>query len=201
MKKLIISGAVILTVLLVSVSCTKAPPSLQTPAPVPPPGINIPPPTGTPTPLPTPAPTPTPSPAPALTLAPPRGPIYTDSGDTITTSVGDGFAIGLHVVLRLGARWQVSYDEANVSVRATQTALRIRVEDRGKGFHLSTLTAAASTGLLEMRERALMLGGKLNLRSTLGIGTLIMVEIPLASDKKGSDTKKRATCVNLEKNF
>ena len=88
-------------------------------------------------------------------------------------------------------------DEAEVSVRATQTALRIRVEDRGKGFHPS-----ASTGLLEMRERALMLGGKLKIRSTPGTGTLITVEIPLASDKKDSAIKKkRVTCVNLEKKY
>ncbi len=111
MKRLIL-GLILIICLLVSVSCTKAPPPPQTPAPVPPPGINIPPPpTGTPTPPPAPAPTPTPSPAPILTPAPPRGPIYTDPGDTITTSVGDGFATGLHVVLRLGARWQVNYDE------------------------------------------------------------------------------------------
>jgi len=90
-------------------------------------------------------------------------------------------------------------DEAKVSVWATQTALRIRVADRGKGFHPSALTAAASTGLLEMRERALMLGGKLKIQSTPGTGTLITVEIPLASDKKDSDIKKRMTCVNLEK--
>jgi signal transduction histidine kinase len=57
----------------------------------------------------------------------------------------------------------------------------------------------ASTGLLEMRERALMLGGKLKIQSTPGTGTLITVEIPLASDKKDSDIKKRMTCVNLEK--
>ena len=45
------------------------------------------------------------------TPAPPRGPIYTDSQKTITTYVSEGFTIGLPVVLRLGARWQVSYDE------------------------------------------------------------------------------------------
>jgi len=50
-----------------------------------------------------------------------------------------------------------------------------------------------------MCERVLMLGGKLVIRSTPGIGTLITVEIPLASDKKDSDIKKRVTCVNLEK--
>jgi len=39
------------------------------------------------------------------------GPIHTNSQETINTRVGKGFTIGLHVVKRLGASWQVSYDE------------------------------------------------------------------------------------------
>lgn len=39
------------------------------------------------------------------------GPIHTNPQETIYTAPDKGFTIGLHVVLRLGARWQVSYDE------------------------------------------------------------------------------------------
>ncbi len=39
------------------------------------------------------------------------GPIHTNPQETINTRVGKGFTIGLHVVKRLGASWQVSYDE------------------------------------------------------------------------------------------
>lgn len=81
-------------------------------------------------------------------------------------------------------------DEAKVSVRVTQRKLRIRVEDKGKGFNPPVLSAAASTGLLEMRERTLMLGGKLVIQSAPGMGTLIAVEIPLASAEKRAAGKK-----------
>lgn len=39
------------------------------------------------------------------------GPVYTDPQETIYTAPDKGFTIGLHVVKRLGASWQVSYDE------------------------------------------------------------------------------------------
>ncbi len=39
------------------------------------------------------------------------GPIHTNPQETINTSVGKEFTIGLHVTKRLGASWQVSYDE------------------------------------------------------------------------------------------
>lgn len=39
------------------------------------------------------------------------GPIHTNPQETINTRVGNGFTIGLHVVKRLGASWQVSYDK------------------------------------------------------------------------------------------
>ena len=39
------------------------------------------------------------------------GPVHTNPQETIDTRVGKGFTIDLHVVKRLGASWQVSYDE------------------------------------------------------------------------------------------
>lgn len=39
------------------------------------------------------------------------GPIHTNPQETINTRVGKGFTIGLHVVKRLVASWQVSYDK------------------------------------------------------------------------------------------
>jgi len=53
---------------------------------------------------------------PVSCAAPIPGPIYDDPQGTVRTNIvgtniGEQFTIGLHVVLRLGARWQVSYDE------------------------------------------------------------------------------------------
>jgi len=56
------------------------------------------------------------------------------------------------------------------------------VEDDGRGFDVeSALTSGQPTrlGLHGMQERASLVGGKLTLESTPGIGTTVFVEIPL----------------------
>jgi signal transduction histidine kinase len=58
------------------------------------------------------------------------------------------------------------------------------LEDDGKGF--DTDTTASSTGgrlgLLGMQERVAMVGGTLTLESTVGLGTTIIVRIPLEAE-------------------
>jgi PAS domain S-box-containing protein len=72
---------------------------------------------------------------------------------------------------------------AEVAVRlwVDENALDLRIEDRGAGFDPeATLSAAASSGLAGMRERAALLGGRLTVTSTPGSGTQVMAELPLA---------------------
>jgi len=53
-------------------------------------------------------------------------------------------------------------------------------EDDGNGFDVgSALSTPGTLGLLGMRERATLLGGTFNIRSTPGKGTRIRIEIPL----------------------
>jgi signal transduction histidine kinase len=71
---------------------------------------------------------------------------------------------------------------AEVAVRlwADENTLDLRIEDRGAGFDPeATLSAAASSGLAGMRERAALLGGRLTVTSTPGSGTQVMAELPL----------------------
>ncbi|HEX9014609.1 MAG TPA: sensor histidine kinase [Chloroflexota bacterium] len=58
--------------------------------------------------------------------------------------------------------------------------LRILVEDDGIGFDASTATSRPDSGLglLTMRERAGLLGGTFNLRSTPGHGTSVEITVP-----------------------
>lgn len=56
--------------------------------------------------------------------------------------------------------------------------LMLAIVDDGKGFR-SEEVGAGSYGLLTMRERALKLGGELDIRSKAGAGTEIHVRIPL----------------------
>lgn len=71
--------------------------------------------------------------------------------------------------------------EVTVRVWADQASLHVQVEDHGKGFDAeAALAASASVGLAGMRERSMALGGELVVESHPGMGTQIMVELPLA---------------------
>ena len=58
--------------------------------------------------------------------------------------------------------------------------LMVTVRDDGKGFEVSRLEAQEGhLGLLNMRERAEMVGGELAIRSQPGWGTRVTLSIPL----------------------
>jgi signal transduction histidine kinase len=69
--------------------------------------------------------------------------------------------------------------EVNVQIEADEATLRIQVKDAGTGFELESLPAGATGGLVGMRERAMMLGGRLEIQSARGAGTLLIAELPL----------------------
>jgi PAS domain S-box-containing protein len=70
--------------------------------------------------------------------------------------------------------------EVKVRVWSQDTALGLMVEDQGSGFDVdAALTSNRSSGLLGMRERAILLGGQLVLESTPGQGTRITATLPL----------------------
>jgi two-component system sensor kinase len=53
------------------------------------------------------------------------------------------------------------------------------VEDDGRGFTLpDTRAEAASLGLVGMRERAQMIGGKMHIETAPGEGTSVFVYVP-----------------------
>jgi signal transduction histidine kinase len=58
-------------------------------------------------------------------------------------------------------------------------ALRLEVRDNGRGFTVSARGNRKTFGLLGMRERSLALGGTLDINSTPGLGTVVVVLIPL----------------------
>jgi signal transduction histidine kinase len=69
-------------------------------------------------------------------------------------------------------------DQVLVDVREADGALRIRIEDDGRGFDPGAATDGF--GLIGMRERAELAGGSLELQSTPGDGTTIVAVIPTA---------------------
>jgi signal transduction histidine kinase len=70
--------------------------------------------------------------------------------------------------------------EASVALRADGGSLVVIVEDEGDGFVFDAAMASPSSGLSGMRERATLLGGELEVRSSPGDGTRVVARIPLA---------------------
>jgi signal transduction histidine kinase len=71
-------------------------------------------------------------------------------------------------------------NQADVSVWADKQAIHVLVNDLGSGYNIAKSSHFASTGLLGMRERALLLGGKFDIDSQPGKGTCLTAEIPLS---------------------
>jgi signal transduction histidine kinase len=67
--------------------------------------------------------------------------------------------------------------EVSIRVRANTGLLRIQIDDQGGGFDLAAV--ALGGGLVGMRERAQLLGGRLRLDSAPGQGTRVSAELPL----------------------
>jgi PAS domain S-box-containing protein len=66
---------------------------------------------------------------------------------------------------------------AELTVRSSRNAIEIEIKDNGVGFEPSLVREGF--GLVGMRERAALLGGTLDVRSTRGSGTRVRAAIPL----------------------
>jgi PAS domain S-box-containing protein len=75
---------------------------------------------------------------------------------------------------------QASQVEITLGLRGHELGLEVR--DNGLGFDLAAAAKRKSFGLLGMRERALALGGHVDIISAPGQGTVIGVSIPLDPD-------------------
>jgi PAS domain S-box-containing protein len=69
--------------------------------------------------------------------------------------------------------------DVEVRCEVDPKGLRIEIEDRGIGFDPSKI-GPISFGLVGMRERAELLGGRFSIKTAAGSGTLLTVRLPLA---------------------
>jgi signal transduction histidine kinase len=80
-------------------------------------------------------------------------------------------------------------DASEIAVRLTQypDRLRLTVTDDGRGFIGSAdsarFVAEGHFGLAGMRERAAMVGGKLDVQTNIDYGTVVILELPILDDK------------------
>ncbi|MEM9657564.1 MAG: ATP-binding protein, partial [Planctomycetota bacterium] len=70
-------------------------------------------------------------------------------------------------------------EQAEVTIESDETAVRMVVQDHGVGFDPQANRRTNRLGVLGMRERAELLQGELELRSTPGEGVRLVVTIPL----------------------
>jgi PAS domain S-box-containing protein len=79
-----------------------------------------------------------------------------------------------------------SAERVEVLIETRDNTLILIIEDNGKGFDESQITLRRDKGLgiLGMKERALLIGGTLEIETGEGKGTTIFVRVPIESDKK-----------------
>lgn len=70
-------------------------------------------------------------------------------------------------------------DKVAVHLWTEQSTLNVRIEDQGAGFDPEHVMTEESSGLVGMRERAVLLGGALTIESTPGAGTRLAARLPL----------------------
>jgi signal transduction histidine kinase len=70
--------------------------------------------------------------------------------------------------------------------------LYLKVRDNGCGFLVNSGGGGKTFGLLGMYERCLALGGKLDINSTPGLGTIVEISIPL-NEKTTKETRDDST--------
>lgn len=76
-------------------------------------------------------------------------------------------------------------NSVSVIIDRTETLLRLTIEDNGRGFEVATAgklareQLAGGLGIAGMRERVALIGGEIEIESSIGNGSTIFVRIPL----------------------
>jgi signal transduction histidine kinase len=72
--------------------------------------------------------------------------------------------------------------EVEIRVSATRSGIALLVKDNGRGAPLSVFDRADSLGIVGMRARAERFGGWLHIDSQPGLGTKVILTVPLYQD-------------------
>jgi len=76
--------------------------------------------------------------------------------------------------------------QAHVELVGEKNEIRLRIVDAGVGFNPSLRSADAGIGLVSMRERLRLVGGRLSVQSAPMRGTEIIADVPLAASANGA---------------
>ena len=75
-------------------------------------------------------------------------------------------------------------NSAHIELGAHEHDVSLRISDEGRGFDPDLKSAASGIGLISMRERLRLVGGRLSVRSELMRGTEVLAEVPLSGSAK-----------------
>ena len=75
----------------------------------------------------------------------------------------------------------------DIAIRQSCTEFELRISDDGLGVTHAQIANPLSLGILGMRERAHLAGGRIEIRSTGGQGTTVAVHIPIAKSEPETD--------------
>ena len=84
--------------------------------------------------------------------------------------------------------------QVHVTIQKLSKALRMEITDNGRGFEVERVLFAKRhkrLGVLGMRERVHMVGGRFNIESKPGQGTTIRAQIPIRNGTRGGRLKRR----------
>jgi len=104
-----------------------------------------------------------------------------------TFTLDEGRAVAIFRIVQESLTNVARYAEASyvgIAIERRGEDLSIVVRDNGQGFDQSATTTRKSFGLLGMRERAIALGGDVDVISAPGQGTTISVLIPMNGEKR-----------------
>jgi len=68
--------------------------------------------------------------------------------------------------------------QVDITITTNNAAIEVEIRDNGKGFDVKNPGSIKSFGLLGMSERAISIGGELNITSSPGQGTVVTLHIP-----------------------
>jgi signal transduction histidine kinase len=67
---------------------------------------------------------------------------------------------------------------AELQLRRAGNELQLNISDKGRGFDPALLAEAEGAGLLSIRERVQFLGGRMNVTSSPGRGSMFQIMLP-----------------------
>jgi signal transduction histidine kinase len=85
------------------------------------------------------------------------------------------------------AKHAVDAKNVSVVIKRTGAMLQLTIDDRGDGFDLSEAlgkpSKLGSLGIPSMRERLALIGGSLEVESSIGFGTTVYARIPMPHEE------------------